>query len=405
VDRMASAAAATSSDPHLAKRKSVFAQTFRQVRHAPALALRPMKPRGSNAFVGLDVVFRGEHAVGKEGPYRQLFMDICHELMDEELMGLLMKVPNAETATGENRGVYIPVPRARGLDLLALFEHIGRLFGLAMRTGVLIPLSLPAVFWKPLVGEALTLNDLKAVDQHCKQWLEATYTRVEFECCDFHYATALSDKTVVEFVQAGSSVPVPFEDRHTFFNRVISCRLSEALAQVQAIRRGLCDVVPAKLLHLFPWEALAKGVCGNAVIDLDLLQAHTRYNGVDPQAPHVGHFWGCMRGLTQAQLARFVRFAYAQERLPTSEDDYRRTRTTMTIKGSTREGNPDDQLPHADTCFFNVELPAYSTLGVMRARLLAVINTDVDAMDADEDMDDLAQGTGVQSESGSEFEF
>ena len=42
---------------------------------------------------------------------------------------------------------------------------------------------------------------------------------------------------------------------------------------------------------------------------------------------------------------------------------------------------------------------------VMRARLLAVINTDVDAMDADEDLGDLPHASTAQSESGSEFEF
>jgi len=352
------------------------------------------------------VVFKGEHAVGKEGPYRQLFMDICHELMDEEHkgLGLLMKVPNAETATGENRDVYIPRPSRQSLEDLAMWEHVGRLFGLAMRTGVLIPLSLPSVFWKPIVGEPLGLNDLKGVDQHCKQWLEDSYTEEEFNSCDFTYATALSDKTLREFMKGGAARSVPFEDRDAFFKRVLDARLQESRPQVESIRRGICQVIPADLLCLFPWEDLAMAVCGKAVIDVDLLEAHTRYNGLDPTAEHVRFFWECMRGLTQPQLTRFVRFAYAQERLPTTEEDYRRTRTTMTIKGSTRDGNPDEQLLHADTCFFNVELPAYSSFEIMRARLLAVINTDVDAMDADDDVDDLQHG-GIGSESGSEFEF
>ena len=63
---------------------------------------------GLDHVVGLDVVFRGEHAVGKEGPYRQLFMDICHELMDEELMGLLMKAP---IRVRVRVGRYVPITK------------------------------------------------------------------------------------------------------------------------------------------------------------------------------------------------------------------------------------------------------------------------------------------------------
>eukprot|EP00331_Platyophrya_macrostoma_P029363 CAMPEP_0176441628 /NCGR_PEP_ID=MMETSP0127-20121128/21315_1 /TAXON_ID=938130 /ORGANISM="Platyophrya macrostoma, Strain WH" /LENGTH=74 /DNA_ID=CAMNT_0017826451 /DNA_START=48 /DNA_END=269 /DNA_ORIENTATION=- len=45
---------------------------------------------------------------------------------------------------------------------------------------------------------------------------------------------------------------------------------------------------------------------------------------------------------------------------------------------------PDKALPKADTCFFNLELPNYSTLEVLRERLLLAINTDCDTMNAEE---------------------
>src|SRR4051794_9299671 len=34
---------------------------------------------------------------------------------------------------------------------------------------------------------------------------------------------------------------------------------------------------------------------------------------------------------------------------------------------------PDQALPRADTCFFNVELPAYSTEDIMRTKLLFAV--------------------------------
>jgi hypothetical protein len=47
---------------------------------------------------------------------------------------------------------------------LAAFEFLGRLIGVALRTGVLLPLDLPALFWKPLVGDAPDRADLFEID-------------------------------------------------------------------------------------------------------------------------------------------------------------------------------------------------------------------------------------------------
>ncbi len=46
-------------------------------------------------------------------------------------------------------------------------------------------------------------------------------------------------------------------------------------------------------------------------------------------------------------------------------------------------GPPDKSLPRADTCFFNIELPDYSTKQVMRDRIMLAINTDSDSMNAE----------------------
>jgi len=58
----------------------------------------------------------------------------------------------------------------------------------------------------------------------------------------------------------------------------------------------------------------------------------------------------------------------------------------MLIKAapSTEQGQrPDDRFPRADTCFFNLELPEYSSLEVMRKRWHVVINIS-SGMDGDD---------------------
>lgn len=54
----------------------------------------------------------------------------------------------------------------------------------------------------------------------------------------------------------------------------------------------------------------------------------------------------------------------------------------MLIKQHTGAGAADSTFPKADTCFFNLMLPPYSSLDILRDRLLFAINN-TDTMDAD----------------------
>lgn len=53
------------------------------------------------------------------------------------------------------------------------------------------------------------------------------------------------------------------------------------------------------------------------------------------------------------------------------------------IKPMMNERKEDLSLPKADTCFFNIELPNYSTKEVLRQKLLLAINMDCVSINAD----------------------
>eukprot|EP00455_Lapot_gusevi_P024213 TRINITY_DN2513_c0_g1_i3.p1 TRINITY_DN2513_c0_g1~~TRINITY_DN2513_c0_g1_i3.p1 ORF type:complete len:153 (-),score=46.11 TRINITY_DN2513_c0_g1_i3:70-528(-) len=118
-------------------------------------------------------------------------------------------------------------------------------------------------------------------------------------------------------------------------------------------------------------------MCGRKDIDLEMLKRHTEYANVDRNAPHIEYFWRVLESFTPEERRRFVRFCYAQERLPSTDEQFNaHPKIRLLIKASREKGNPDAALPHADTCFFNLELPAYSSEQIMRERLSSVINVD-----------------------------
>jgi hypothetical protein len=70
----------------------------------------------------------------------------------------------------------------------------------------------------------------------------------------------------------------------------------------------------------------------------------------------------------------FLRFVWGRSRLPRPSDFTEAFKIHVLPAG-------DDRLPKADTCFFTLHLPAYSSTEVLRERIMYAIRhcTDMDA--------------------------
>ena len=85
--------------------------------------------------------------------------------------------------------------------------------------------------------------------------------------------------------------------------------------------------------------------------------------------------------MTSEQHTLFLRFVWARSRMPTSAQDIPMNFKLQSGQGAARE-KPDQYLPHAQTCFFSLSLPNYSTKEILKAKLLyAIYNSPT--MDAD----------------------
>jgi hypothetical protein len=77
----------------------------------------------------------------------------------------------------------------------------------------------------------------------------------------------------------------------------------------------------------------------------------------------------------------FLRFVWARSRMPSSAQDIPMNFKIQAPQGQARE-QPDDYLPHAQKCFFTLALPAYSSKGILKTKLLYAVNNSPN-MDAD----------------------
>jgi hypothetical protein len=327
---------------------------------------------------------RGESADGDEN--------------DEEVLPLFIPCPNRQLARqligiGENRDKFIPKPSATSVNELRMFEFVGRLMGIAIRTKSILSLNLPSIFWKPLVGIAPSLADLKAIDFSTVSSLEKILEmdRDVFEASVFEtYTTLLSDKTVVELVPGGKEKTVSYDERTQYVALVQQCRLNESASQMKAIQRGIGSIVPLSLLSLFTWQDLEMRVCGRTEINLEVLKRNTRYRGgVSATDNHVRYFWQVLEQFGQRERMLFLRFAWGRQRLP-SETELKNE--PMKIFPYPCD-DPDNRLPHAETCFFNLKIPAYTSMTIMKDRLIYAI-TQTKTIDADlqEEGNDIIRG-------------
>jgi E3 ubiquitin-protein ligase HERC2 len=112
------------------------------------------------------VIFKGESAEGEGetifnllsvivGPYRESISQMCLELQGNAVP-LLIPCPNQQLAkesigVGENREKFILNPATSALHL-NMYQFLGKLMGVAIRSRNPLSLDLPSIIWKPLVS-------------------------------------------------------------------------------------------------------------------------------------------------------------------------------------------------------------------------------------------------------------
>jgi len=306
----------------------------------------------------------------------------------------MLRTPNGLHATGQNRDRWVVNPGSATATQHDMFRFLGKLMGVAIRTRQYMALNVAPMIWDLLVGSRVRREDLVGIDEMLVQSLdkirnieaegisEDMFSAVVMET----FTTLSTDNRSVELKPNGAYVDVEFQNRHEFCDLVENYRLHEFDAQVRSVRQGLAAVVPTSLLALFTGQELETMICGHPDISIDLLESVTEYSSCASSDPHVKHFWRVMREFNQEERAAFLRFTWGRSRLPLNAASFSQRFKLMGFGRSP----PDAYYPVAHTCFFQLELPRYSTYEIMREKIrYAIFNCQ--AIDGDD------TGVGMQA--------
>jgi hypothetical protein len=358
---------------------SVFGQIYRAINSKP-----------NNAFRHPEKIFRvnyrGEGSIDAGGPYNEVMSNMCDELQSSFLR-LLVPTQNHTHDLGDNRDAFILNPQLNTKTEMDMVFFLGKMFGVALRTQNNLNLALSPLFWKRLVLDHVTLTDLKSADESCFQLisilnnLEGNGITPDSFASGFdemYFTTQDSSGHVVELVEGGQDIRVTFDNAKDYASLIEKFRLSEAALPYSILRKGMSATIPMDLLNLFSWRQVETLICGASDIDIDLLKANTEYKeGVSENDRHVQYLWEVLREFSPKERTLFLKFTWGRSRLPASRE-FRK----MQISRYNSSGPVDNYLPVSHTCFFTIDLPAYSSKEVMHDKLLYAI-THCQAIDLD----------------------
>lgn len=372
----------------------MFAQAYRQLAGTSSSALRTMRDSGQDKL--FEITFEGEQGIDAGGVYREGLQRILDDLFNEDAFNLCIPCPNNRKGYKVNTGAYMPNPAhctgaaassSSGASpsssvssssqplALSMFEFVGRLMGMSLRTKAALPFAFTSLVWKGLCGDATDESDLAALDamfasylssiRHCDRDASMegeaqvpVTTESEFSAAfpNVRWTVINAAGLEVELVPGGSSLRVTFATRHAYCDAALSFRLHECDDAIAAMRRGLSNLVPLRGLSLFTWTEVEALICGQPTVDIALLRKHTRYDGgYTKDHAVVKRFWQVLSAMSQEDRSKYVRFAWGRARLPPEGAHWTSPHTITRLSGG------DAQLPMAHTCFFTLDLPEYTS--------------------------------------------
>jgi hypothetical protein len=303
---------------------------------------------------------------------------------------LLTPSANSKAELGENRDKYVFDPTmTANPEGLPLYTHLGKLLGVACRHSIQVNLSLPKLIWKPLVGEALDLSDLDAVDRAVVQSLDSILSSKvpEESIGDLLTQALLNDLPPTSTYPPDLKIllselnSISAEKIAKMCTVIKNRRLVSHLLSLQHFYRGLSVTLPTELFSIFTSNELENLFCGATDIDINVLKKATVYDGVNPTDRHIQMFWNVIEKMSQDELSKLINFCSGRSRLPDAAADFTMKFKLIAPPPSSQQ-KPDEYLPIAQTCFFSLSIPEYTTEEIATSKLkYAISNTEL--MDAD----------------------
>ena len=293
-----------------------------------------------------------------------------------------------------------PASQAGNTSQLFLFKSLGRFVARALLDGRLVDLPFSPLFlsWLLEPEPHFDLNDLKYLD--ASLWSQLTKLEAVALKCDMINADdALSedDKTAkidalqldgceiealcmdftlpgytdIALKDGGAEITVTAHNLKEYIDLVVQTSLVDGVKlQMEAVKKGFSEVFPIAALDLFTVPELDKILRGDAAqlwLADELIMTLKADHGYSSSSPQLRYLAEVMSDFDQGEQRDFLTFITGCPNLPVGGFKALRPPLTVVRKSVSK---PDTELPSVMTCQNYLKLPPYSSVEVLRQRLV-----------------------------------
>ncbi|CAF3346877.1 unnamed protein product [Rotaria socialis] len=364
---------------------SLFYQGYEQLHENAHLSFRTCDQRLWRAS------YIGMHSTDQGGPYRDSITGMCSDICSKRLP-LFILCPNGRMNIGLNRDQWIPnvfpLNQSIPIEIVKQYRFIGQLMGMAIRNKHYLDLKFPALLWKQLLGEDITVKDIEAIDVQSFAIIKKIESIIAenqplFDNMnDLRFEIMSSAGYMYELMPDGKAIRVTVNNFTEYCIRYHEYHFNEFRRQIEYIRQGLCSIVPNSFMTFLTVNELEDAVCGKGHIDIELLKRNTQYSNCKNDTPFIQQFWKILSEMfNEEQKKLFLKFVWGRNTLPSCDEEFTQ-KFSIIVLTNRASFELDRTLPKSRTCSFALHLPVYSSTEIMHERLNYAI-THCSNVDAD----------------------
>ena len=356
------------NSPLVISRKNIFEDTYNQFMTSTELNLNR----------NIQIYFIEEVAHDAGGVEREWYSTLFKEIFSEE------KNFFYEIKLGEGKGTYFISKKINEnyLEKKDMYYYfIGLLFAKALLDKILIPYKLNQIILKYLINDnnINDLDDIKYYDIEIYNSLKNILSTNLDNNEDIYFIWNINDKEI-ELINNGKNILVKNNNKQIFVDKVIELICYKSIEnELKSFKKGFNNLISTNYIKIFNIEELSFLLCGQSIININDWKSNTLYKGVYNEKNNVIKlFWEVLSELNNEELLLFYKFCTGSMRIPvdgfSSISGPRNKLMKFTIE--TINGNENNKLITAQTCFNSIILPEYKTKEEMKKVIKIIIEND-----------------------------
>ena len=363
------------SNPDNPSGQSLLSQFIQQVQ----ISSLP-KLKRQNVPWHVDLIGEGATDVG--GPGRDLFTEVCMELMNPSI-GLFIMNPNKRVNNpNTNQELLIPNPTPLTSQTEREYFYAGVLISLCYVSKLPEPFKFARFVWNYLTNRPVVIDDIYAVDLQFMQLMTSIENSEKTITSPDQFATIFplffqvqnSLGEMVELIPGGSTIPVTFERRNEYVQRCKNFRVKEFNSQLEQLRKGFNLIFPPSAASILaPWE-LELLICGDNSCPVNELKKHCSFNSDES---HIEMLWSVLEEFTPEERMLFIKFGCGRMGLPPPGMSWSQ-KLSIQFRGINDKPDPMKPLPTAATCSSQMMIPRYDSKEWMAKKIRTAITLGAD---------------------------